>query len=196
MKHKVLSLVIMCTLAPSVLLGAGTLEDAIRKAPRVAAENKVICGCMNGSVRCDVTDLSLTRVLTLPNCAFGAESYSAAEDQVLVVVQGMAHNRGSKAAFFQIPVFRSASGNEYEEEEAIRFQNSQNDLMAAKLNPGSRHRFICFFRVPVREVLGGQLVFEKEVISFDDDNETYLSLPISGNQEIKQNLSIPGVTDM
>ena len=108
----------------------------------------------------------------------------------------MAHNHGRNAAFFQIPVFRYASGNEYEEEEAIRFQNSQNDLMAAKLNPGSRHRFICFYRVPMREVLGGQLVFEKEVISFEDDNVTYLSLPISGNQEIKQNLPITGVTDM
>ena len=174
---------------------ATSLGEEISKLPEEKPEAESEQGFMNGQMHCVISRMELTRVLSLPDCSFGIESYAAMEGQVLLVIQGTVENKGHAPVHFQTPVFRSAKGKEYDVEDSIRYKTSKSDLFAVKLNPGISHRFVCFYRVPVREVLGGGLVFEKELISFDGDAETVIKLPITNDQKIEQHLLLPEVTN-
>lgn len=80
---------------------------------------------------------------------------------MLLVIQRQVLNMGNEPAHFQIPVFRTTKGKQYNEVDSIHYKAFQSNLFAATLNPESCHRFICFYRVPLNEVVGGYLVFEK-----------------------------------
>ena len=177
MKNFLITATCLCSCS---LLSANTLGDAIRQVEEESAE-KVLCSVQNGKMHCQVTRIELTRSLYLPDAAFSGETYQAPKNNVLLVEQG----EDSPLLY---------SGKIFEEEDSIRFTTSKNDMLAASLNPGAEHRFICFYSLPVKEIIGGSLVFEKEIFSFGD-NITYLPLPISSNSKISQSLTIPGVTD-
>ena len=102
---------------------------------------------------------------------------------------------GNEPAHFQIPVFRSTKGKQYNEVDSIHYKAFQINLFAATLNPESYHRFICFYRVPLNEVVDGYLVFEKKLINLDEEFETVIKLPVNINQKIERHLVIPNVTD-
>ncbi len=190
MKNFLITATCLCSCS---LLSANTLGDAIRQVEEESAE-KVLCSVQNGKMHCQVTRIELTRSLYLPDAAFSGETYQAPKNNVLLVIRGVVRNTGKTPADFQIPEFYSKSGKQFEEEDSIRFTTSKNDMLAASLNPGAEHHFICFYSLPVKEIIGGSLVFEKEIFSFGD-NTTFLPLPISSNSKISQSLTIPGVTD-
>ncbi|MBQ3218093.1 MAG: hypothetical protein IJB33_04420 [Akkermansia sp.] len=175
------------------LLSADTLGEAISQSEEQSSE-KALCSVMNGKVHCQICRIELTRSLYLPDAAFSGETYHAPKNHVLLVIIGTARNTGRTPVDFQIPEFSSQSGKTYEEEDSIRFSTSKNDMFSTSLNPGAEHRFICFYSLPVREILGGKLIFEKELFSFSD-NTTLLPLPINNGTQIKEFLNLPGVTD-
>ena len=176
--------------------GAGTLGDAIRKKPAATAEEKVLARVQNGQMLTELLKLELTNVLRLPDCAFGAETHVAPEGCVLVLVQGRVRNTGMDSVVFQIPDFVSSSGKRYEEEDAVRYTQAKNAMMGLKLNPGQSYSFVCFFAIPVEEVLNSKLRFEKDLFCWDDDDNTLLPLPLDENTHIQERVSLPQVTDM
>ncbi len=174
---------------------ASTLGEEISKLPAEKVDAESSKGFMNGQMYCEISSIKLTKALSLPDCQFGVESYVAMEGQVLLLIQGCVQNNGNDPVHFQTPVFRSEKGKEYDVEDSIRYKSEKSDLFSVKLNPGINHRFVCLYRLPVREVLGGFLAFEKELFSLDDDIETIISLPITSDQKIEQHLILHDVTD-
>ena len=176
--------------------GAGTLGEAIRNAPAAKQEEKALACVQNGQMLCELLHLDLSRMLVLPDCAFGAETHVAPEGSVLVVVRGRAANTGRKAVVFQTPEFLAPSGNQYEEVESIHYRNMKNDIMGLKLNPAQRHSFVCFFSIPVSEVLGAALLFEKDMFYLEEDDTTTMPLPLNAETAIQDTMTLPDVTDM
>lgn len=189
-----LPLAILCSIAS---LNAATLGEAIAESQKPQQEiiENSLCHVMNGKVLCSIHKLNLARMLRLPDCSVDEETYTASHGNVLLIIQGTAHNQGKKPAQFQIPDFVSASGGIYEEEDSLRYLDTESSMMFVKLNPNERYRFVCFFEIPLKDILGGKLIFEKALFTLDDDNETELPLPIKETQEIEPWLSLPDVTD-
>lgn len=190
-------LMVLWLAGSSLVQGGGTLGDAIRKkaaAPAAAAE--VLASVQNGQMSCELLKADLTNVLRLPDCAFGAETHMAPEGYVLLVLQGRVRNTGRDSVIFQIPDFVSASGKHYEEVESVHFTDAKSDMMGMKLNPGQQHAFVCFYALPVDEILGGQLRFEKDLFYLGDDDSTLMPLPLDENVSIKDRWELPGVTDL
>lgn len=189
-----LPLAILCSTAS---LNAATLGEAIAESQKPQQEviENALCSVMNGTVLCSIHKLNLARILELPDCRLGKETYSASKGCVLLIIQGEAQNQGKKAAHFQIPDFVSASDGHYEEEDSLRYLDTESAMMSVKLNPNERYRFVCFFEIPLKDILRGKLVFEKALFTLDDDNETDLPLPITETQEVEPSLSLPNVTD-
>lgn len=189
-----LPLAILCSIAS---LNAATLGEAIAESEKAQQEviENTLCSVMNGKVLCSIHKLNLARMLELPDCTMDAETYAASRGSVLLIIQGEAHNQGKKPAHFQIPDFVSKSERVYEEEDALRYLNSESAMMSVKLNPDEKYRFVCFFDIPLKEILHGKLVFEKNLFSLDDDDTTELPLPIEKSRKIEPRYTLPNVTD-
>ncbi len=172
-----------------------TLGDELKRSLEKTNEASSPLSFRNGQMSCEIDRIDLAWALTLPDCTFGSETYAATEAHVLLVIQGQVQNMGNEPAHFQIPVFRTTKGRQYNEVDSIHYKAFQSNLFAATLNPESYHRFICFYRVPLNEVMDGYLVFEKKLINLNDDLETVIKLPVNVNQKIERNLVIPNVTD-
>ena len=176
--------------------GAGTLGDAIRKKPAATDEGRVLARVQNGQMLTELLKLELVNVLQLPDCAFGAETHVAPEGCVLVLVQGRVRNTGMNSVVFQIPDFVSSGDKHYEEEESVRYTHAKSAMMGMKLNPDQSYSFVCFYVIPVEEVLNSKLCFEKDLFCMDDDDCTMMPLPLDENTLIRERLSLPKVTDM
>lgn len=185
----------LAALLSAPVLQAESLMDAIKKATDTAAESSV-CSVRNGKVQCNITHIDLLRSLYLPDAAFDGETYSADSGRIILLIRGTAENKHNEPAHFMIPDFVSQNGKTFECEDTIRYKSSKMDAFSLKLNPHEKHRFICFYILPIQEVLNGSLLFEKELISFSDNNSTALPLPINADAKLKDSLSLPGVTDM
>ena len=175
----------------------GSLGDAVRRKAeqQQAPDETVLRSVKAGRLRIDLMKVDLTTGLYLPDCAFGGETYSAPDGSVILLVQGRVCNVGNKAAHFQIPDFVSSSGKAYEEEDSVRYATSKSDMLSLELNPGAEHRFVCFFILPVEEVVGGRLRFEHELINWDDEY-SYIQLPIDESASLQENIILRNVKDM
>ena len=189
-------MLVLLAAGSQVVQGGSTLGEAIRKAPAVSKEEKAMAQVQNGQMRCELLHLDLCKTLILPDCSFGAESYAASEGSVLVLVRGRVTNTSKTSVVFQIPEFLSPGGRQYEEVDAVHYRNTKDTIMGLKLNPGQQHAFVCFFSVPVADVLNGSLLFEKDMFYLEDDDTTTMALPLNEDAIIRDSITLSGVTDM
>ena len=174
---------------------AATLGDALRKKTN-APETASVASVRNGLMQCSLQRVELVSKLVLPDCAFGAETYTAPDSCILLLVCGEACNEGAKSVHFQLPKFVDARGRHFDPEDIVRYKDEELPLMGASLNPGRKYRFVCFFIVPVESILGGSLEFEKDLFCLDDEPTTLLKLPLTEESSIAENVVLEGVTDM
>lgn len=151
---------------------------------------------MVGSVQCNFSAVILTRAFFLPDAALDSEYYHAAPGNVYLIIYGTVRNTGNEPAGFQQPEFISESYRSYDQEVLMHYKGEKNDWLTAKLKPGETHRFISCFELPEKEARKGVLRFEKQFFSLSNDNEVIVPLPPLSGEKIKDNLTLPGVTDL
>lgn len=151
---------------------------------------------MIGQVQCNFSNIILTRSFYLPDAAIDSEYYRASPGNVYLIICGSVQNTGKNPVGFQQPDFVSESYRSYDQEIMMHYKGEKDDWLTAKLNPGATHRFISCFELPEKEARKGVLRFEKEFFSLSDDNEVVVPLPQLSGQEIKDNITLPGVTDL
>ncbi len=149
-----------------------------------------------GDIDCTINEITLTHTLKLPDCPFGSTSYNADRGNVLIIFQGEVKNTGNEAAHFITPVFKSSSGCTYKQANHIHYKSMDNDILGTKLSSGNSHQFIFFFNIPSSEIADGALEFQKNLISFDEDNTVLLPLSISKSKTVQDEVIIPNVTNL
>lgn len=151
---------------------------------------------MIAQVQCNFSNIFLTRSFYLPDAAIDSEYYRASPGNVYLIICGSVQNTGKNPVGFQQPEFVSESYRSYDQEIMMHYKGEKDDWLTAKLNPGATHRFISCFELPEKEARKGVLRFEKEFFSLRDDNEVVVPLPQLSSQEIKDTITLPGVTDL
>lgn len=176
-----------------------TETETPRSAPQAkqeTASSSTNSSAMIGQVKCDLSNIILTRSFYLPDAAIDSEYYHASPGNVYLIICGSVQNMGKAPAGFQQPEFVSDSYRSYDQEVLMHYKSEKDDWLTAKLNPGASHRFISCFELPEKEARKGVLRFEKEFFSLSDDNEVIFPLPSLSGQGIKDTINLPGVTDL
>lgn len=161
-----------------------------------AESSSASSSAMIGQVQCNISNIILTRAFYLPDAAIDSEYYHASPGNVYLIICGSVQNMGKNPVGFQQPDYVSESYRTYEQEILMHYKGEKDDWLTAKLNPGATHRFISCFELPEKEARKGVLRFEKEFFSLSNDNEVVVPLPQLSGQEIKANITLPGVTDL
>ena len=194
MKNKLCTAALLgMSLLTAPTMYATSLEDAMNEIPENGMapkfESLASCICSN-RIRCDITHLDLTRELNLPNAGlFTQNTYIASKGCVFVVVRGIANNQDTQNRTLYIMGLVSGKGNEYESVTSLSYSNDKGSIYGdSDMAPGGWYRFIKFYQVPIREVMGSKMKISGGFFA----GTKHFTLPISSSQKIEEELTITG----